>query len=87
MLLQDWTMVVLNFMLDGEDLTIVARFIYFGSYLTKQGCTVDGVSMRISKAGGLHAGLRHLWCLPDIPLKLEDCVYCVAMRSVVLYGC
>lgn len=42
---------------------------------------------RISKAEALSAKLKHLWCQPSISLKLGGRMYCVAVCSILMYGC
>lgn len=71
--------------LDGEEVIIADRCVYFCSCLTKNGCKVLEMSSRISNSGAVYAGLKHLWSLPVISLKLKGHIYCLAIHSA-LFG-
>lgn len=49
-LLQDWMIVVANLMLDREELIIVDRSTYVGSFLIRNGSIITEVSTSASKA-------------------------------------
>lgn len=56
-LLQEWTAVVPNFIMDGEELTITDRLTYLTTCVSKHGRTAVEESMWISKAGAAYAEL------------------------------
>lgn len=74
MLLQHWTTVVQNLILDDEEPTVVDRFDNLVA--NKDGSTTVEATKRISKPGAVYTGLKHFWLRPDISLKLKVRLHC-----------
>ncbi|KAH9592214.1 hypothetical protein MS3_00004229 [Schistosoma haematobium] len=85
MLLQDWIASTPELMIEGEVVERVDRFTYLRSLISPRRLLCDEISARIQKARLASANLRHLWSKRDIRLPTKGCVYCAAVRSVLLY--
>ncbi|VDP00735.1 unnamed protein product [Schistosoma margrebowiei] len=86
MLLQDWVASTPELMIGSEVIERVDRFTYLRSLISPCGLVCDEISARIQKARLALANLRHLWRRRDIHRSTKACVYCAAVRSVLLYG-
>ncbi|CAH8475908.1 unnamed protein product [Schistosoma mattheei] len=86
LLLQDWSASTLELRIGSEVVEGVDNFTYLGSLISPNGLVFDEIAARIRKARLAFANLRHLWRRRDIRLSIKGRVYCVAVRSVLLYG-
>lgn len=59
-LLQDWTLVALNLVLEEEELTVTDRFGCLGSYSAEDGSVAVEVSKLISKGRAAYTRLKNL---------------------------
>ncbi|CAH8292457.1 unnamed protein product [Schistosoma rodhaini] len=86
-LLQDWQDSHPVLTLDGEEIEVVEKFVYLGSYISAGGGVSDEIDARIMKARAAYANLGHLWRLCDISLAVKCRIYNASVRAVLLYAC
>ncbi|CAH8503536.1 unnamed protein product [Schistosoma rodhaini] len=86
-LLQDWQDSHPVLTLDGEQIEVVEKFVYLGSYISAGGGVSDEIDARIMKARAAYANLGHLWRLRDVSLAVKGRIYNASVRAVLLYAC
>ena len=86
-LLQDWQDSNPVLTLDGEQIEVVEKFVYLGSYISAGGGVSDEIDARIMKARAAYANLGHLWRLRDVSLAVKGRIYNASVRAVLLYAC
>lgn len=84
-LLQNWTTVLRQLILDEEQLTIIDRFPYLSSCVAKEGSTVAEVSTRMFKIWAVCTKLKHPSRRPYILPKSTGNMFCIPVWLVLLY--
>lgn len=76
-----------NLILFGEELITVDRFRYLGNCLTKEVRTMLEVGTCICNFEAACNGLKHVWRVIVISVRLKGRGYCASMRSALLQNC
>lgn len=82
-LLQGWTTLVSQLMLDGEEPIIVDRFTYSKGCLRRDDSTPLEMNTVMPKVLIACDKLKPLWRRFGVSLELKDRVYCASVRSVL----
>lgn len=84
LLLRDWASVLQQFMLDGDELTVVECFTHASNYFIDDGSTVSAMSTPIFEAWAACPGVKHLQHRTNISLKVKNRVRCAAVHCILL---
>ncbi|VDP72175.1 unnamed protein product [Schistosoma mattheei] len=61
--------------MDDEQIEVVEKFVYLGSYISTGSGVSDEINARIVKARAAYANLGHLWRFRDVSLAVKGRIY------------
>ena len=72
---------------DGEELEVVAKFVYLGGTVTQERGSDEDVKSRLGKARAAFSKLRNIWKSSQLKLKTKLKIFQSNVVAVLLYRC